>query len=90
MLSGGALAALYGALLSKRVLFGPEAKVRDVAAMLKAEHAQKEREGAQRKLEAVAEKLESIRLKKAAELIRDGMPETLAYCRFSREQWARI
>ena len=68
----------------------PRAKVKEVAAMLKAVHAQEDREEAQRKLEAVAEKLESMRLKKAAELVREGMPETLAYYRFPREHWRRI
>jgi putative transposase len=68
----------------------PRVKVREVAAMLKAVHAQEDREEAQRKLEAVAEKLKSMKLKKAAELIREGMPETLAYYRFPREHWRRI
>ncbi len=68
----------------------PKAKVKEVAAMLKAVHAQEDREEAERKLEAVATKLEAMRLRKAAELVREGMPETLTYYRFPREHWRRI
>jgi putative transposase len=45
----------------------PSGKVREVAAMLKAIHAQEDREAASAKAEAVAHKLEQMKLKTAAE-----------------------
>lgn len=42
------------------------------------------------KAEAVADDLESMRLKEAAEVVRDGYAETLAYCEMPREHWRRI
>ena len=68
----------------------PKGKVRDVAAMLKAIHAQEDRQEAQGKAEAVAAKLEAMRLKKAAHLVREGFLETLSYYSFPREHWRRI
>jgi putative transposase len=35
----------------------------------------------------VAEKLEGLRLGKAAQLVREGVGETLAYMAFPREHW---
>ena len=44
----------------------PKSKVKDVAAMLKAIHAQEDREAATEKAKAVVRKLEAMRLSKAA------------------------
>jgi len=68
----------------------PKGKVKEVAAMLKAIHAQEDRAAAQAKVEQVAAKLEAMKLRKAAQLVRDGAPETLSYMAFPREYWLRI
>jgi len=53
----------------------PRGKMREVATMLKAVHAQESREEAAKKAKAVAEKLEGMKLKKAARLVRDGIAD---------------
>lgn len=68
----------------------PTGKVREVAALLKAIHAQEDRQAALQKAEQVIAKLEGMRLGKAAELVRLGVVETLAYMSFPREHWTRI
>jgi len=68
----------------------PKGKVKIVAAMLKAIHAQEDREAALQKAEAVAGKLESLRLAKAAQTVRDGAEETLRYYFFPREHWRSL
>jgi transposase-like protein len=68
----------------------PKGKVREVATMLKAIHAQESREEAAKKGAAVAEKLEGMRLKKAAELVREGVAETFAYYAFPPEHWRKL
>ena len=65
----------------------PKQKVKEVAAMLKAIHAQEDRQAASEKAEAVIRKLESMKLKKAAETVREGYEETLRYTAFPREHW---
>ncbi len=68
----------------------PKGKAREVAAMLKAIHAQEDKESALQKAEAVAAKLEGMRLSKAAGLVRAGIAETLAYMAFPREHWRSL
>src|SRR5262249_16930592 len=68
----------------------PTGKVREVVALLKAAHAQEDREAALAKAGQVVAKLEGMRLGKAAELVRAGGAETLAYMSFPREHWTRI
>jgi transposase-like protein len=68
----------------------PKGKVKAVAAMLKAIHAQEDRQAAQRKAEDVAEKLEIMKLAKAAEIVREGVAETLSYMSFPTEHWRQI
>lgn len=68
----------------------PKAKVKEVAAMLKAIHAQEGRPEALGKAELVAAKLEQMKLKKAAVCVRDGIAETLSYYAFPREHWHRV
>lgn len=63
----------------------PTGKVKEVAAMLKAIHAQEDREAALAKAEQVAVKLEGLKLSKAAGLVRASVAETLAYMAFPRE-----
>ena len=68
----------------------PKAKVAEVAAMLKAIHAQEDREAAQDKISAVVAKLEKLKLSRAAKLVREGAPETLAYYHMPREHWRSL
>ena len=68
----------------------PKTKVKEVAAMLKAIHAQEDRPAAREKAAQVAAKLESMRLSQAAEIVRAGADETLAYMAFPREHWVRL
>jgi len=68
----------------------PKSKVREVAAMLKAIHAQEGHAEASKKAEAIAQKLDEMRLKEAAKTVRDGALETLEYMRFPQEHWLRI
>jgi len=68
----------------------PKAKVTEVAAMLKAIHAQEDREAAMAKAEQVVEKLEAMRLGKAAGTVREGYEETLRYMLFPREHWRSL
>jgi putative transposase len=68
----------------------PKGKVKAVAAMLKAIHAQEDRQAAVRKAEDVAEKLEAMKLGKAAQIVREGVVETLSYMAFPTEHWRQI
>jgi putative transposase len=68
----------------------PAAKVREVAAMLKAIHAQEDREAAQAKAADVVTKLRAQRLKKAAELVEDHVGETLTDYAFPEPHWRRL
>ena len=68
----------------------PKGKVREVAAMLKAIHAQENREEAIRKAGSVAKKLEVMKLGKAAKLLSEGIQETLSYYDFPEEHHRRI
>jgi transposase-like protein len=68
----------------------PSGKVREVAAMLKAIHAQECLDEAKAKTELVANKLELMKLGKAAALVRTGALETLTYYAFPSEHWRRI
>jgi transposase-like protein len=68
----------------------PRGKRKEVAAMLKAIHAQEDLAEAQKKIETVADKLEDMRLKNAADAVRQGAAETLSYYHFPREHWRQI
>lgn len=68
----------------------PKSKVKEVAAMLKAIHAQEDRTAAREKALAVADKLTTLRLGQAAEIVRAGHDETLSYMAFPREHWTRL
>lgn len=65
----------------------PSGKAREVAAMLKAIHAQEDLCSAREKAQAVAGKLREMRLTKAAEMVEQGIQETLRYMSFPREHW---
>jgi len=68
----------------------PKGKMKDVAAMLKAIHAQEDRIEARAKARTVVKKLTQMKLKKAAELVEDGVDETLSYYGFPAEHWRHI
>jgi putative transposase len=65
----------------------PTGKVKEVATMLKAIHAQEDVQAAREKAEQVAIKLEQMKLGKAAEIVRNGIEETLAFYSFPSEHW---
>jgi len=68
----------------------PKGKVREVAAMLKAIHAQEDQEEARLKAQAVTKKLEGMKLAKAARLVSEGIGETREYMVFPSEHWRHI
>ena len=68
----------------------PRGRMKEVAAMLKAIHAQEGVEEAREKAAAVADKLEKMKLYKAAEKIRSGIDETLSYYAFPAEHRRHI
>ena len=68
----------------------PKGKAKEVAAMLKAVHAQEDREAARTKAQAVVEKLRAMKLSQAAAIVEEGVEETLSYMAFPREHWTRL
>ena len=68
----------------------PTTKVKDVAAMLKAIHAQEDREAALEKAQAVVGKLKAMKLHAAAKTLEEGILETLSYTDFPREHWRKL
>jgi len=68
----------------------PKGRMRDVAAMLKAIHAQEDRQAASEKAQAVAEKLKGMKLERAAGIVSEGYEETLRYMSFPREHWRSL
>jgi len=65
----------------------PTGKVKEVAAMLKAIHAQEDAKAAKEKALQVVEKLRLMRLAKAAEIVENGINETLSYYAMPPEHW---
>ncbi len=65
----------------------PTGKVKEVAAMLKAIHAQEDRLAAKEKASQVVEKLRAMKLAKAAEIVQNGIDETLSYYDLPPEHW---
>lgn len=68
----------------------PRGKMKEVAAMLKAIHAQEDMAEAKKKAKAVTKKLESMKLRKAAKQVSDGAEETMGYYHFPREHWRSL
>ncbi len=68
----------------------PKLKVKNVAAMLKAIHAQEDREAAEDKVEAVVKKLKKMKLIQAAKLVEQGAAETLSYYAFPSQHWRSL
>ena len=68
----------------------PRKRLKEVAAMLKAIHAQENKDAARIKAKAVIAALQSQKLKEAAAAIENGLEETLSYMDFPSEHWLRI
>ena len=68
----------------------PRGKVRDVAMMLKAIHAQENRDAARKKAADVAAKLREMKLGAAAKKVEESIEETLTYMEFPSQHWTRI
>ena len=67
-----------------------KSKVKIVAKMLKAIHAQESKKASREKAKAVVSELRAMKLKEAAKKVEDGIEETLTYCDFPSEHWTRI
>ena len=68
----------------------PKSRVKEVAAMLKAIHAQEDREAAEEKVAAVVRKLQSMRMGAAARIVEQGAAETLSYYGFPSQHWRSL
>lgn len=68
----------------------PRQKGREVAAMLKAIHAQEDKKAAAGKAEQVIAKLQEMKLGKAADIVREGYLETLTYYRYPDQHWRQL
>ena len=68
----------------------PKSKVKNVAKMLKAIHAQESKKATREKAAAVAAELKSMKLPEAARKVEAGIEETLTYCDFPSEHWTKI
>ena len=68
----------------------PRRRRKQVAAQLKAIHAQEDMGACARKAREVVESLRTSRLADAARIVEDGFMETLTYARFPMEHWRRI
>lgn len=68
----------------------PRSKMKLVAKMLKAIHAQESKAAAREKAKSVVEDLKTMKLKEAAKKLEDGIEETLTYMDFPFEHWTRI
>ena len=68
----------------------PKSKVKYVAKMLKAIHAQESKKASREKAKFVVEELRQMKLEKAAKKVEESIDETLTYCDFPSEHWTRI
>lgn len=68
----------------------PRTKMRTVAMMLKAIHAQESRKSAREKAAFVARQLREMKLSAAAQKVEESIEETLTYMDYPTEHWNRI
>jgi putative transposase len=68
----------------------PSGKVKMVADMLKAIHAQEDRAEATKKAQGVVAKLRELKMGKAADILDAGVTDTLSYYAFPPEHWRRL
>ena len=68
----------------------PRTKMRTVAMMLKAIHAQESKKSAREKAASVAQQLREIKLSAVAQKVEESIEETLTYMDYTTEHWNRI
>ena len=68
----------------------PKSKVKNVAKMLKAIHAQESKKASREQAASVVAELKAMKLPEAAKKVADGIEETLTYCDFPSEHWTKI
>ena len=68
----------------------PSSKVRDVAAMLQAIHAQEKRAATEAKATDVVAKLKAMKLRAAAELVNNAIGDTLAFYAYPSQHWIKL
>jgi putative transposase len=68
----------------------PRSKMKEVAAMLKAIHAQESKAAARQKAQMVIQKLREMKLREAADKIEKGIEETLTYMDFPYAHWLKL
>lgn len=68
----------------------PKSKVKNVAKMLKAIHAQESKKAAREKGKTVVAELKEMKLAEASKKVEAGIEETLTYCDFPPEHWTKI
>ena len=68
----------------------PRSKIKTVAKMLKAIHAQESKAAAREKAKLVVAALKEMKLKEAAAKVENGIEETLTYADFPSEHWLKI
>lgn len=68
----------------------PKGKLKEVAAMLKAIHAQEDKQAAKEKIQSVVNKLKDMKLSKAAQIVEEGAMETLSYYSFPSQHWRSL
>ena len=68
----------------------PTGKVKEVATMLKAIHAQEDAGAAREKATRIVAKLKGMKLGRAAEIVAAGVEETLSYYSFPSEHWRSL
>jgi len=68
----------------------PNSKIREVARMLKAIHARKDRKAAEATSKEVVARLKAVKLSRAAELVEQKATETLTYFSCPSTHWRQI
>ena len=68
----------------------PRGKMNQVAAMLKAIHAQEDKDAALEKAATVVAKLREMKLREAADKFKNGIAETLTYMDFPSTHWTKL
>ncbi|HEX7115687.1 MAG TPA: IS256 family transposase [Steroidobacter sp.] len=68
----------------------PNTKIREIARMLKAIHAQEDRKAAEAKCAEVVTRLKAMKLTRAAELVEQKAAETLTYFAYPSTHWRQI
>lgn len=68
----------------------PKGRMKAVAAMLKAIHAQEDQSAAEEKIVAVTKKLRAMKFGNAAKIVEEGSKETLSYYAFPSQHWRSL